>query len=59
MLKKLALITASIISVSTFADEEQAKFNQYVADLKAEAIEKGYKNQLLKMPLLLSNLKRK
>ena len=47
MFKKLALITASLISVSTFADEEQAKFNQYVADLKAEAIEKGFSQKIV------------
>lgn len=47
MFKKLALITASLISVSTFADEEQAKFNQYVADLKIEAIEKGFSQKIV------------
>ncbi len=47
MFKKLALITASLISVSTFADEEQAKFNQYVADLKVEAIEKGFSQKIV------------
>ena len=47
MFKKLALITASLISVSTFADEEQAKFNQYVADLKVEAIEKGFSQTIV------------
>ncbi|WP_442792815.1 lytic murein transglycosylase [Pseudoalteromonas sp. T1lg24] len=35
------------MSVSTFADEEQAKFNQYVADLKVEAIEKGFSQKIV------------
>ncbi|MFH6954050.1 MULTISPECIES: lytic murein transglycosylase [Pseudoalteromonas] len=35
------------MSVSTFADEEQAKFNQYVADLKIEAIEKGFSQKIV------------
>lgn len=47
MIKKLVLITASLLSVSTFASDEQTKFNNYVNALKAEALAKGYSNALV------------
>ena len=59
MLKKLALITASILSVSTFADDEQTKFNAYVEKIKVEAIDKGYSKDIVDSAFATVKFKKK
>lgn len=59
VIKKSTLIVASLLSFSSFADQEQTKFNQYVAELKQEALAKGYDAALLDKAFANIKLKKK
>ncbi|WP_440056445.1 lytic murein transglycosylase (plasmid) [Pseudoalteromonas sp. T1lg65] len=59
MIKKIALlVAATCLSTSVFANT-QAKFDEYVAKLKVEALEKGYSQELVDKAFATAKFKKK